>query len=87
MAPAANHRIQFRQGTQVKESLLFRSNRLAIAGTGFLALGMTGALFLVADILFHWAVAAIVSGVFALVFTALWYVWPALTRIREGEPT
>jgi len=62
-------------------------NDLAIAGTSFLALGMTGAIFLIADVLFDVRAAAVVSALFALVFAVLWYVWPTVTRIRKGEPT
>lgn len=87
IAPAVNHRIQFRQGAAVKERLLLRANKLAIVGSVFLAFGMTGAIFLVADVLFHARAAALVSAALALVFVVFWYVAPAVTRIREGEPT
>ena len=50
IAPSAWHRLHFRQ--QDKEHLVLTSNRLAIAGLGFLALAMIGAVMLIADYVF-----------------------------------
>src|SRR5919109_5578243 len=47
IAPSAWHRLHFRQ--KDKEHLIVTSNRLAIAGLGFLALAMIGAVMLIAD--------------------------------------
>ena len=87
ISPTANHRIQFRQGTEVKEHLLMRANVAAIAGTVFLALGMTMAVFLITDVLFAATWAALVAGSIALALLVLWYVMPIVTRIRHGRPT
>ena len=38
--------------TQQKDHLIFTANRLMIAGLGFLALAMTGAVLLITDVLF-----------------------------------
>src|SRR6185503_19407484 len=49
IAPSAYHRLEWRQGD--KEHLLVVSNRLAIAGTTFLALSISGTVFVVTDML------------------------------------
>ena len=87
ISPAANHRIQFRQGKDVKERLLFRANRLTIAGTGFLALGMTLTIFLVTDVLFQASWAAGVAAAAFLLFVVLWYLLPIWTRLQHGRDT
>ena len=55
IAPSVNHRIRWRHGE--KERLLIAANRSAIAGTVFLAAGMTATVFLITDVLFSnpWA--------------------------------
>ena len=50
ISPSAYHRMTFRM--QQKDDLVFLANRLAIAGLGFLALAMTGAIMLITDVLF-----------------------------------
>src|SRR5437867_9230406 len=47
IAPSAYHRLRWRERN--KERMLRTSNRLAIAGLGFVALAMTASLFLVSD--------------------------------------
>ena len=51
IAPAAHHRIRFRDPD--KESLLKLSNAFAIVGMVFLAVAMTAVVFLVTDLLFQ----------------------------------
>ena len=71
LAPAAFHRVRFREGD--KEGLLRKGNREAIAGTVAIALAYTGVLFLVTDLVF-----SIPAGIgVALVFFALtaWRWW------------
>jgi hypothetical protein len=80
-APAAYHRVQFRQ--RDKERLLRIGNREALAGTFFIALGLTGATFVVTDLLFATPSAAGVSaGVFGLA-AWLWWGLPILRRVRH----
>ena len=81
IAPTSMHRIQWRQ--RDKERLLVTSNQLAILGTAFLALGMTGVLFLITDILFAARWAAVVCALAAGLFAALWFVLPAIRRLRS----
>lgn len=81
IAPSAYHRLRWREGP--KEDLLRVSNRLAIAGTVFLALGMTAAVYLVTDIIFKSVFTAIVTGLTAGLFAWFWYGLPLLHRARE----
>ncbi|MGQ0805946.1 MAG: DUF6328 family protein [Actinomycetota bacterium] len=83
LAPAAYHRIQWRQHD--KERLLRTSTVLAIAGLGFLALAMAAATFVVSDVLYEttWA-GAVAAGVIALLAT-FWFVLPLTSRMR-GSP-
>jgi hypothetical protein len=82
IAPSAYHRIRWRQHD--KEQMLTTSNRLAIAGTVFLALGMTATVFLITDLLFASTAAALVAAATALVFAWFWYGLPLMRRLREG---
>ena len=78
IAPAAHHRIRFRDPD--KESLLKLANVLAILGTVFLAVAMTSAVFLVTDLLFKDTVTAVVTGLTAGLFAIVWFVVPLLSK-------
>jgi hypothetical protein len=82
IAPSAYHRMDWRQGD--KEHLLLVSNRLAIAGTAFLALAITGTVFVVTDELFEAKSAAILAFGTAVVFGWFWYGMPLARRWRDG---
>ena len=74
IAPMAYHRLRWREGD--KEQMLRTSNRLAIAGTIFLALGMTAVVFLISDILFRAWWAGLTTCVAAGGFAWFWYGLP-----------
>ena len=74
IAPSSYHRLRWREGD--KEQMLRTSNRLAISGTVFLALGMTAVVFLIADILFHFWWAGLTTGIVAGAFAWFWYGLP-----------
>lgn len=79
ISPTAYHRLTFH--LQQKRELVFLSNRLAIAGLGFLALAMTGAILLITDVLFG-GVATVVFGVAAAtMFAVLWGLLPLRRRL------
>jgi hypothetical protein len=78
IAPSAYHRLRWRAGD--KEQMLRTSNRLAIAGTVFLALGMTAVVFLIGDILFAGAWAALPTAVAVGAVAWFWYGLPLLRR-------
>lgn len=88
ITPSAYHRLTFRY--QQKRRLVFYSNRFAIAGLTFLALAMTGAIALIAAVLFG-TVASVVMTVCALLtFGFFWFALPLRRRLsfrNEGlEP-
>jgi hypothetical protein len=82
IAPTAYHRLTFH--LQQKQELVFLANRLAIAGLGFLALAMTGALMLITDILFGGIATVVVTAGAAAMFIGLWYVLPVRRRVSLG---
>ena len=80
IAPSAYHRLEWRRGD--KEHLLVVSNRLAISGTVFLALAISGSVFVVTEMLFDATSAAVVAAVTAAFFGWFWYGLPLLRRAR-----
>jgi hypothetical protein len=78
IAPSAYHRIHFRQRS--KEQILSTSNRLSIAGLGFLAVAMTGVVLLITDLLFGGLVTVLVTAGTAVLFGFLWYGMPLKRR-------
>jgi Family of unknown function (DUF6328) len=79
IAPSAYHRLRWREGD--KERMLRASNALAIAGTAFLALGMTAVVFLISDLLFQAWWAALTTAVVAGAFAWFWYGLPLTRRL------
>jgi hypothetical protein len=71
IAPSAYHRLRWREGD--KEHLLVTSNRLAIAGTAFLAAGMAATVYLITDVLFSTTWAVVVTAVASAMFIWLWF--------------
>ena len=81
MAPAAHHRLRFREGD--KDNILRKGNREAIAGTVASSLAFTGVLYLVTERIFGTPEAIIVSVAF-FVFTAWrWWSLALLRTIRD----
>jgi uncharacterized protein DUF6328 len=78
IAPSAYHRLRWREGD--KEQMLRTSNRLAIAGTIFLAIGMTAVVFLISDILFKAWWAALTASLVGGGFAWFWYGLPLSRR-------
>jgi hypothetical protein len=81
MAPTAYHRIRFREGD--KERMLQTANRLTLVGVGLLAAAMTGAILIVADLLFGLPVAVVGAASVAVVLVALWFGLPLWRRARD----
>ena len=81
IAPSVYHRLNFRRRS--KERMLFDSNRMAITGSAFVALGIACAIFLVADVVYG-APISIVATVLTLGLYAL--LWGALPLARRREP-
>jgi uncharacterized protein DUF6328 len=80
IAPSVHHRLRWRHGE--KERILIAANRSAIAGTIFLAGGMTATVFLITDVLFSSAWAALATALLGGGFVWFWYGLP-LWRARH----
>ena len=83
IAPTALHRIQWRQ--RDKERMLVTSNRLAIAGTLFLAVAMTCVVFVITDLLFGGLAVALVTAVAAGLFAWFWFGLPLTRRMQTSR--
>jgi hypothetical protein len=64
------------------EHLLVVSNRLAIAGTVFLAIAIAGTVFVVTDLLFDVTSAALAAAATAAFFAWFWYALPLFRRAQ-----
>ena len=71
ISPSVFHRIRFRDAD--KEWLIQTSNRLALAGTFFIAVAMVCTIFLITDVIFGGWQAVTSTIVSAAVFGGLWY--------------
>jgi hypothetical protein len=78
IAPSSYHRLRWREHD--KERMLRTSNRLAIAGTIFLALAVTGTVFFVTDFIFGAVPTAVTTVSAALLFGWFWYGLPLVRR-------
>ena len=83
IAPAAQHRVLFRQ--QHKEGLLRRSNRSALAGLVALGLAICAALLLVVDVLFSLTLAWLTAGALAAVLVWWWIAVPYWQRAHNDQ--
>ncbi len=80
ISPTAYHRLTFH--LQQKRELVFLANRMAIAGLGFLALAMSGAILLITDVLFGGLATWVFTGGALLTFALLWIALPLRRRFR-----
>jgi putative flippase GtrA len=86
IAPAANHRLLFRDG--VKERLLHAANRVVIVGLVTLAIGIGLALFLVTDLVYGGGVAAVVAALVGAMTAFVWFLFPlVLHEVEEDHPS
>ena len=83
IAPAAQHRVLFRQHD--KEGLLQRSSRSAYAGVVVLGVAITSAVLLVTDVLFSRTQAWVTAGVVAAVLAWWWIVVPYWQRSHNTQ--
>jgi hypothetical protein len=81
LAPAAFHRLRFREGD--KELMLRKGNREAIAGTAAIGIAFTGVLFLVTDLVFSIPVAIVVAGAFFALTAWRWWAIALYRKARE----
>jgi hypothetical protein len=83
IAPAAQHRVLFRQGQ--KEELVQRSNRLGMVGGVALAVSMTAASLMVVDHLFDGVLPVLTAVVIGVLAAWLWFLQPAIDRWRADQ--
>ena len=81
IAPSAYHRLRWRQHD--KQQMLETANRLSIGGMVFLTFALVGAAFLVTDLLFHVAMAALVTAIVASFFAWFWWGLPLWRRLQD----
>jgi Family of unknown function (DUF6328) len=77
-APVAWHRLLFRQ--QQRPEILQVSNGFAIAGLGCLAIAMSSAIFLLADVVLGGWPAILIGALTFLGFGVLWFALPLRQR-------
>jgi hypothetical protein len=80
LAPAAHHRLRFREGD--KDYLLRKANREAIAGTVASSLALTGVLYLVTDNLYGNLAAILASVAFFAFIAWRWWSFALLRTLR-----
>jgi hypothetical protein len=83
IAPAAQHRVLFRQ--QNKEALLHRSSRSAYAGVIALAVAVVSAVLLVTDVLFSRTQAWVTAGAVAALLAWWWIAVPFWQRGHDKQ--
>ena len=83
IAPAANHRLLFREG--IKERLLRAANRLVIAGLFMLAASVCLSVYLAVEVVYSNTRAAYVSGGVALVTAFAWFVFPLILKVEDDD--
>jgi len=83
IAPAAQHRVLFRQHD--KEKLLRRSSRSAFAGLFVLAVALVSAVLLVLDVLFSRTLAWTTAGVLGALLAWWWVVVPFWQRAHNEQ--
>jgi hypothetical protein len=81
IAPSAHRRLLWHQGD--REPDLHLENKLTIWGLIFLGPGMSGAIFLISDVMFNLVVASVVTVVMIVSFIWLWFALPVLYRSRS----
>ncbi len=83
IAPAAQHRVLFRQ--HAKENLLKRSHRSALAGLLALGVAICAVLLLVVDVLFSTTQAWLTAGAVALLLVWWWIAVPYYKRSHSRQ--
>jgi len=82
-APAAWHRVLFRQGE--RPMIVEVANRLAIAGMACLAVAMTATVLLLTDEVLGVVGGLVIATLAAALFGTLWFVLPVRRRWRNNN--
>lgn len=83
IAPSMYHRLNFRR--QVKEQMLFDSNKLAVSGILLTGVGVACSIFLVVDVVIGETPAIVATAATSVVYALVWLALP-LARRGEREP-
>ena len=83
IAPSMYHRLNFRR--QVKEQMLFDSNKLAVSGILLTGVGVACSIFLIVDVVIGETPAIVATAVTSVVYALVWLALP-LARRGEREP-
>jgi hypothetical protein len=81
IAPTAYHRLRWRD--RDKERMLRSANRMAIAGTVFLAVSIVSVVWVITSMLFGSLPAVLAALLVAVLVAWLWYALPLSRRARE----
>jgi hypothetical protein len=81
LAPAAHHRLRFREGD--KDFMLRKGNREAIAGTGAIAVAFTGVVYLITALVFGTMEAIVVAIVFFAFIAWRWWSLALYRSLRQ----
>ena len=84
MAPTSQRRLGWRRKDD-KAEFLRVANTMAVAGTVVLAASLTGAMFLIGDLVFDATWAAILGAAGAVALSVLWFVIPMVRRRRRAD--
>ncbi len=80
IAPTVHHRLEFRRGD--KAHIVRSANRLMIAGLALLAVAMSGAILLIANLVFGTRATVVATAATLAAFAAIWYGLPLQRRRR-----
>jgi hypothetical protein len=83
IAPTARHRMRFRELD--KEWIVRTSNRLAIAGLGFMGAAICGALLLISSVVYDSATVGIVPAVVGALIFWFWFGAPLVRDVRYDD--
>jgi hypothetical protein len=82
ITPASYHRLRFRARDKMR--MLMVSNRVAIAGIFSLAVAVSAAVFLVAEVVVGDVIAVALAAAAVAGFGILWYGLPLYGKMRDG---
>jgi amino acid transporter len=83
VAPTLDHRLRFRELD--KERWLFRSNRLVITATVFVAVGIALTVYLVVETIVGGIIAGVIAAANAGWFAWFWFGAPLVRRRSRGD--
>jgi Flp pilus assembly protein TadB len=81
LAPAAHHRLRFREGD--KDYMLRKGNREAIAGSGAIAIAFTGVVYLITALVFGTEEAIVIAVVFFAFIAWRWWSLALYRSLRQ----